>query len=95
MLPDTSTRPLPAVTHVETMPNFQLRLEFDNGEIRVFDMGPFLSRASGVFEPLREMANFRRAFVAQGTVCWPSDVDLDPELLYQQSEQIGQKIDSE
>lgn len=36
-------------------------------------------------EVVRSSAKFREAFVAHGTVCWPGGIDIDPELLYQQS----------
>lgn len=77
--------PLLAVTAVEALPSFQLRLTFENGEVRLFDMNCFLKRASGVFIHLRNAELFGQAFVANGTACWPGDVDLDPELLYQES----------
>lgn len=77
--------PLYNVTAVEPLPSFKLRLTFCNGECRVYNMTSFLARASGVFIPLRRRAKFREAFVAHGTVCWPSGLDLDPKLLYQQS----------
>lgn len=73
------------VTAVEVLPGFKLRLRFDTNEVRIYSMVPFLARAAGVFIPLRRIVNFRRAYVAHGTVCWPGDVDLDPELLYRDS----------
>lgn len=73
------------VIAVEVLPGFKLRLRFDINEVRIYNMAPFLARAAGVFIPLRRIANFRRAYVAHGTVCWPGDVDLDPELLYRDS----------
>lgn len=77
--------PLLAVTAVEALPGFQLRLTFENGEIRRFRMVRLLTGAAGVFTPLRRVERFGQVFVANGTVCWPGDVDLDPELLYQES----------
>ena len=82
---DQAIRPLLDVVRVDPLPGFNLRLTFENGEIRRFNAAPFLSRAGGVFIPLRKMAVFRQAFVANGTVCWPNGADLDPEVLYEQS----------
>lgn len=70
------------VVSVEPMPGFMLRLTFENGEVRLFAMREFLERASGVFIPLRNEERFREAYVAHGTVCWPGNVDIDPETLY-------------
>lgn len=84
------------VIAVEALPGFKLRLRFDTNEVRIFSMAPFLARAAGVFIPLRRIVNFRRAYVAHGTVCWPGDVDLDPdpELLYRESipEHVGPRL---
>jgi hypothetical protein len=41
------------------------------------------ARFDGVFEPLRDPARFAEAFVDLGTVCWPNDLDLAPEFLYE------------
>ena len=80
-----STPPLYDVTAVEPLPGFNLRLTFCNGERRILNMTSFLARASGVLLSLRQIAKFRQAFVAYGTVCWPGNIDLDPEWLYQDS----------
>jgi hypothetical protein len=34
-----------------------------------------------VFEPLLDDARFRQVFVRAGTVAWPGDLDLDPDVL--------------
>src|SRR6266567_9354114 len=35
-----------------------------------------------VFEPLRNRSEFRKFFVAGGTVCWPNGADIAPETLF-------------
>jgi hypothetical protein len=77
--------PLFDVIAVEPLQEFNLRLTFENGEIRLYSMANFLACASGVFVPLRQIDLFRQAFVADGTVCWPGGLDVDPELLYERS----------
>lgn len=79
------TPPLLDVISVEALPGFKLRLTFENTEVRVFAMSGFLARASGVFVPLRCPEVFKQAYVANGTACWPGNVDLDPEYLYEAS----------
>lgn len=88
MNPPSSTlapKELLDVVAVEPRPGFNLRLTFENGEVRRFAMAHLLARAGGGFVSLRKVALFRQANVANGTVAWPNGADLDPELLYEQS----------
>ena len=71
------------VVGVKTRPDFQLDLEFENGELRRFDMRPLL-----VVTPWNRIANvhlFERARVEYGTVIWPGEIDVAPETLYDDS----------
>ena len=57
------------------MPNedYTLTISFDNGEKRRYDMRPLL-REGTVFEPFRQMENFRRVYV-DDTHCIAWDID--------------------
>lgn len=68
------------VTKVRTRPDFQIELEFDTGEMRVFDVRPYLEK--GIFTRLKDVALFKQAYVAFDTVCWPGNIDIAPETLY-------------
>ena len=70
----------PRVISVATMSNFVLQLEFVDGRRATFDVSPFLNFP--VFEPLKEIAYFKRAKVDHGTVAWPGGIDFDPDTLY-------------
>lgn len=74
-------RPLPHVTKVEVLHDYVVRLEFDDGYVRVVDLGPELH--GPVFEPLRDPELFRQVRVDNeiGTIVWPNGVDLAPEFL--------------
>jgi hypothetical protein len=63
--------------------DFSLELWFDNGDHRLFDARPYLDR--GVFIQLQDITLFKLAFVALDTVCWPGDLDIPPETLYDRS----------
>jgi hypothetical protein len=58
----------------------RLRLTLTNGDVVERDVGALLW--GPVFEPLcGDHARFRAVFVRAGTVAWPGDLDLDPDVL--------------
>ena len=71
------------VIRVVATADHQLQLEFENGENRVFDMRPCLSKRP--FGPLNDIAIFKLARVENGAVVWPGDLDVAPETLYEKS----------
>ena len=73
----------PMVQTVEPLPNHLLRLWFDNGEVRIFDLKPYLDR--GVFRALQDEALFGRAQVVAGAVEWPGEIDLSNDTLFLRS----------
>ena len=62
-----------------------LILEFDDGEYKIADIKPFM--VGPLFEPLKDKAFFRQVKVDPdtGTVTWPNEADLDPDVLYAKS----------
>lgn len=63
--------------------NFHLELRFNTGETRLFDARPYLDK--GVFRRLQDKELFNQAYVAFDTVCWPGNLDIAPETLYDKS----------
>ncbi len=74
---------LPDVTHVTVQPNFVLILEFENGERRRFNMSAYINQKP--WAKLKPGSTFQDAFVENGTVAWPGNIDIDPETLYELS----------
>ena len=70
----------PYVKSVEVLDDYQLDLVFENGESRIFDVKPYLSR--GIFSRLRNPVLFRAARVVCGSVEWPGGLDLSYDTLY-------------
>jgi hypothetical protein len=75
------------VTHVTVRPHFTLLLEFENGERRSFNMATYIDQKP--WARLKSGTAFQEAFVENGTVAWPGNVDIDPETLYERSVPIN------
>jgi len=68
------------VVQVTVKPDFVLFLEFENGEHRRFNMATYIDQKPWV--RLKSSNTFFGAFVENGTVAWPGNIDIDPETLY-------------
>lgn len=73
----------PRVKEVYPIEDYELRLIFNNGEERIFDVKPYLE--TGVFRELKrpELFNSVRPFL--GSIIWDDDIDLCPDTLYIES----------
>ena len=72
------------VTDVEAREGHWIRATFSDGAVKDVDLGELLS-GGGVFAPIYERREvFEQVAVnpESGTVEWPGEVDLDPEVLY-------------
>jgi hypothetical protein len=74
----------PAVVHVSPLSNFQLRVSFANGEVKKFDMKPYLN--IGIFKELHQKEMFESVRISFDTIAWANDADIDPETLYEGGE---------
>jgi len=70
------------VKEVRVEPDWILFVRFTDGlSGRVGFLPSFFT---GVFEPLRDPSRFAQAFVDNGAVSWPGDLDLAPDAMYEQ-----------
>ncbi len=75
------------VVKVEAHKDYELYLEFENGERRRFDMAPYMDMKP--YDRLKGSQLFMRAHVDYGTVVWPGNIDMAPETLYELSQPLA------
>lgn len=73
----------PRVIQAECRSDHSIVLTFNNGEMRHFDMRPYLDYPA--FQPLCEVSYFLRGRAHHGTVVWPHEEDLCPDTLFLES----------
>lgn len=71
---------IPTVSSVEVVNHYHLRIEFSNGELRLFDVSPYLDK--GIFSELKDKDYFEQVKVAFGSIEWPNEQDFSKDTLY-------------
>ena len=79
--------PVWCVEAVEPHEDYSMLLTFENGEKRIYDARPLLSKP--ICAELRNLNFFMMAKALYGTVVWSDDVDIAPEHLYDCSVPVG------
>jgi hypothetical protein len=72
-----------SVNKVKALNDYELELTFENKEVKIFDVKPYLE--TGLFTILKDKNIFRMVKVSYDTIEWPNGIDLDPEVLYEKS----------
>jgi hypothetical protein len=72
-------RKITKVVSVEPLEGYKLKVKLSNGRKGIFDVSQFLGE--GVFQELRDTNYFNRVYIDFGTVVWPHEQDIDPELI--------------
>ena len=70
----------PNVIQVQPLDNYQLQLQFDNSETRIFDVTPYLDK--GVFSQLKSIEQFKTVKPFFGGIQWENEQDLSRDTLY-------------
>ena len=70
----------PTAANVVAEPNYMIKVKFDNGEIKHFDLKPYIQ--GEWYGQLADEAYFHAAKTDGYTVCWPDGQDLCPDELY-------------
>jgi hypothetical protein len=71
------------VRSVKPLGQFNVWIEFSNGEQKIINLEPFLR--GPIFEPLRQNPQlFRTVHLDDelGTIVWDNGADIDPDVLY-------------
>ncbi len=77
----------PRIVAVRYIKGYELELVFADGIKTIMDFHDKIVGRGGVFVPLEDLEFFRQVSVDSeaGTIAWPNDVDLDPDVLYSQA----------
>lgn len=73
----------PRVKNVIPNSDFTLKIEFTNGEIKVFDVKPFLNIE--IFKELSDYNKFQNVKPVLDSIQWSGGQDLCPDTLYLES----------
>jgi len=77
----------PRVAEVKPNPDYSLTLKFTNGEVRRFDVRPYLEK--GIFRELKDIKLFNSVKASLGSVEWLNGQDLCPDTLYLDSQPLS------
>lgn len=70
----------PRAAKVIPLQNYTLRVEFDNGEVKIFDVLPYIS--GSWYGQLRNWSIFSAVRTDGHSVVWPGGQDIAPHELY-------------
>lgn len=77
----------PRVKEVKPNKEFTLTITFNNGEVKLFDVKPFLNK--GFFKELNDFNIFTTVKPFLGSIQWKNGQDLCPDMLYEDSKKIS------
>ena len=77
----------PRIAKVRHIEAYRLELAFTNGEKAELDLADRIAGRGGVFAPLEDIDFFKKVKVDPeiGTLVWPNEVDLCPDVLYSEA----------
>ncbi len=76
----------PDIKKAKILDNYNISIEFSNGEVRLFDLKPYLKYP--VFRPLEDRGKLESFSIVDGTIEWDCGADLSPDTFYIKSKQV-------
>ena len=70
----------PLLQNVTVLQDYELELEFSNGQRRVFDVKPYFGK--GIFTQLKDLGYFARVRAHPRFVSWPQGQDFSLDTLW-------------
>ena len=70
----------PRVKEVKPNDDFTLTITFENGEVKAFDVKPYMN--TGMFTELKNQSVFYSVKPFFGSIQWGNGLDLCPDTLY-------------
>lgn len=78
------------ISGVRPLEDYKLWVRFSTGESKIFDFMPLLSAPA--FQPLADEKVFRDVYIDYGVTVWKNgEIDIAPEILYQQGVSVEGK----
>ena len=74
----------PKAIDVKPLKNYMLEVVFDNGEIKIFDVKPYLKFK--LFDELEDENKFKKVKIAGLSIEWENGADICPDELYNNSD---------
>lgn len=75
----------PRVKEVKASQDYTLTLKFTNGEVKIFDVKPYLN--FGFFKELKDRHYFNSVRPSLGSIQWANGQDFCPDTLYLESKE--------
>jgi len=79
----------PRVKDVQPTDDYKLILTFTNGEVKIFDVTPYLDK--GFFKQLKDKSYFKSIKPFMDSIQWQNGQDFCPDMLYLDSQSLTSK----
>ena len=74
----------PKILKVKALEGYQIELEYETGEIKIYDMTELLNSCKA-YQKLKDKEKFKKLKIFGLSIQWEDGKDIAPELLYENS----------